>query len=106
MFSRNFKILDFFSGLYVGSFRGNISDGLPVIYCGVIGALFVSFYFVNPTIKRRQKICTAVMFAFLIAGYWIDALNVVWIPLQELFSLFFPHAFCRLHGICKHKGRI
>ena len=31
MFSRNFKILDFFSGLYVGSFRGNISDGLPVI---------------------------------------------------------------------------
>ena len=78
MFSRNFKILDFFSGLYVGSFRGNISDGLPVIYCGVIGALFVSFYFVNPTIKRRQKICTAVMFAFLIAGYWIDALNVVW----------------------------
>ncbi len=75
---RNFNILEFFSGLYAGSFGGNISDGLPVIYSGVIAVLFVFFYFTNRTIRIREKICALVMFLFLIAGYWIDALNVIW----------------------------
>ncbi len=75
---RKFNILEFFSGLYVGAFRGNISDGLPIIYCGITGVLFVFLYFANSTIKIRQKICACAMFAFLIIGYWIDALNVAW----------------------------
>ena len=75
---RNFNILEFFSGLYAGSFKGNISDGLPIIYCGIISTVFVSFYFINKTVKTREKICALVMFAFLILGYWIDAFNVMW----------------------------
>ncbi len=78
MLSRNFNILDFFSGLYAGSFRGNISDGLPIIYSGIITVVFVLFYFLNRTIKIREKICALALFAFLIAGFYIDALNVVW----------------------------
>ena len=75
---RTFNIFEFFSGLYTASFHGNISDGLPIIYCGVVTSLFVFFYFANNTIKLREKICALVLFAFLIAGYWIDALNVIW----------------------------
>ena len=78
MFDRRFSIIEFFSGLYTGSFRGNISDGLPVIYSGVITVLFVFFYFFNKTIKLRQKICALILFVFLIVGYWIDAFNVMW----------------------------
>ena len=78
MFSRNFNIFEFFSGLYAGSFNGNISDGLPIIYCGIITAVFVSFYFLNGSIKIREKICMIAVYLFLIAGYWIDALNVAW----------------------------
>ena len=78
MLTTNFNIFDFFSGQYIGSFRGNISDGMPIIYCGVIGALFVMLYYANRTISKREKICATVMFAFLIAGYYIDALNVIW----------------------------
>ena len=77
-FSRTFNILEFFSGLYTGSFRGNISNGLPIIYCGIITVLFVFFYFANKTIKLRQKICALILILFLIAGYWIDAFNVMW----------------------------
>ena len=77
-FGRNFNIFEFFSGLYAGSFQGNISDGLPIIYCGIIGFLFVFFYFANNTIKVRQKICAVIMMAFLIVGYWIDAFNLAW----------------------------
>ena len=77
-FNRTFNILEFFSGFYVGSFRGNISDGLPIIYSGIIAVVFVWFYFTNRTIRLRQKICTLAMFVFLILGYWIDAFNVMW----------------------------
>ncbi len=78
MFSRTFHITEFLSGLYTGSFRGNISDGLPIIYSGILSVLFVFFYFFNRTIRLREKIFAALMFVFLIMGYWIDALNVVW----------------------------
>ena len=77
-FAGNFNIFDFFSGLYVGSFRGNISDGMPIIYCGVIGTLFVMLYYANRSITKREKICATVLFAFLIVGFWIDAFNVAW----------------------------
>lgn len=78
IFRRMFRLSEFFSGLYVGSFNGNISDGLPIIYCGVIGTIFVFFYFFNRTIRTREKICALALFAFLIIGYWIDAFNVMW----------------------------
>ncbi len=77
-FSQTFNILEYFSGMYSGSFRGNISDGLPIIYSGIIPAVLAFFYFANGTVKIREKICTAAMFVFLILGYWIDAFNVMW----------------------------
>ena len=77
-FIRNFRISEFFSGLYTGSFRGNVSDGLPIIYSGIISVLFVFFFFANRTIRIREKICTLALFVFLILGFWIDAFNVMW----------------------------
>lgn len=76
--SRNFNVLEFFSGLYAGSFHGNISDGLPIIYCGVPAVIFVFFFFANRKITLRKKICALVMFIFLIVGFLIEALNVAW----------------------------
>ena len=54
-FQRTFNIFEFFSGLYVGSFRGNISDGLPIIYSGIITVIFVFFAFklINYMVFRR-----------------------------------------------------
>lgn len=76
--SRNFNILEFFSGLYEGSFHGNISDGLPIIYSSVIAVVFLILYFLNSNIKIKEKILAAALFVFMIAGFWIDALNVAW----------------------------
>lgn len=76
--SRTFNIFEFFSGLYSRSFHGNISDGLPIIYSSVISVMFLLFYFLNTSIKLKDKILTAALFAFIILGFWIDALNVAW----------------------------
>ena len=78
MFGRTFNIMEFFSGFYAGSFRGNISDGLPIIYSGIIAVVFVFLYYANASVKIREKLCVTGMFLFLIIGYWIDAFNVMW----------------------------
>lgn len=75
---RNFNILEFFSGLYEGSFHGNISDGLPIIYSSVTAVVFLILYFLNSSIKIKEKILAAALFIFMILGFWIDALNVAW----------------------------
>lgn len=77
-FVRTFNIFEFFSGLYVGSFRGNISDGLPIIYCGVVPVVFAILYFANGKIKIKERIFAFLPFVFMILGFWIDALNVAW----------------------------
>lgn len=76
--SRNFNILEFFSGLYSKSFKGNISDGYPLIYSGVTTVVFLILYFLNSRIKIREKIAAGLLFIFMILGFWIDAINVAW----------------------------
>lgn len=76
--SRNFNILEFFSGLYEGSFHGNISDGLPIIYSSLIAVVFLLYYFLNSEVKLKEKILAAALFLFMIIGFWIDAINVAW----------------------------
>ena len=75
---RTFNILEFFSGLYTGSFKGNISDGLPIIYSGIVPVVFLFFYFANSHVKIKEKIFATILFAFMGLGFWIDALNVAW----------------------------
>ena len=76
--SRNFKLTDFFSGIYSNSFHGNISDGLPIIYCGIVTIIFLFFFFFDKTIKIRERIIALSLFLIMILSFNIDALNVVW----------------------------
>ena len=77
-FSRTFRLTEFFSGLYSNAFHGNISDGLPIIYSGVIPVIFVFLYYLNKNIAVKEKILSACMFLFMIVGFWLDAFNVAW----------------------------
>ncbi|MCR5107048.1 MAG: YfhO family protein [Lachnospiraceae bacterium] len=77
-FLLNFNILDLFSGFYNSAFYGNVSDGLPLIYSGVIAtAMGVLFYF-NKKISLREKILSAIVFVILILSFLIDGFSVVW----------------------------
>lgn len=74
----NFNPLDLFSGLYTNAFHGNLSDGLPLIYCGVLGAVLCLLFFLNRNIGGREKLLTAALFLVLIASFLFDPLNVAW----------------------------
>lgn len=77
-FSRNFRLVEFFSGLYTNAFHGNISDGLPIIYSGIIPVIFIFLFFLNKTIPIKERLLSAALFVFMILGFWLDAFNVVW----------------------------
>ncbi len=74
----NFPPLDFFGNVFNSAFHGNISDGLPLIYCGVLTTVFLLFFFINKNIPRKEKILAAIMFVIMFLSFWVDAINVIW----------------------------
>ena len=76
--SRNFNISEIFSGLYTTGFHGNVSDGLPLIYSGIISVVFVILFYTNKKILLKEKVVSAIIFMLLILSFWIDALNIIW----------------------------
>jgi uncharacterized membrane protein YfhO len=74
----NFNITEIFSGLYSTAFHGNVSDGLPLIYCGTIALLFLLLFYTGSFISRKEKFLSAGILIFLILGFYVDILNVAW----------------------------
>ena len=76
--SRNFHIRDVFSGLYSTAFHGNISDGLPIIYCGTCTVVFALLFLVNKKISRKERIVSALALLAMLICFYINALNIIW----------------------------
>ena len=79
----NFRLTDVFSNLYSISFNGNISDGLPIIYCGTLAVVFLILYFLNKEIKLKEKIASLVMLIVLILSFYIKFVNRMWHGMAE-----------------------
>ena len=77
-FSTNFNIVELFSGSFVGAFQGNVTDGLPLIYCGQIGMFFLLMFYLDKNVKLRDKIVSICIFIVLAISFLIDAFNVLW----------------------------
>lgn len=77
-FKLNFNMRDIFSGLYSLSFDGNISDGLPIIYCSSLVVVFVFLYFMNKEISIKEKIASGVLIVVMLLSFYFDPLNVIW----------------------------
>ena len=79
----NFRITDVFTGFYSISFNGNISNGLPIIYCGTLAVVFLILYFLNKEIKLKEKIASAILIAILILSFYIKFINKIWHGMAE-----------------------
>lgn len=81
--ARNFRITDVFTGFYSISFNGNISDGLPIIYCGTLAVIFLILYFLNKEIKIKEKIASAIFIAIFVLSFYIKFINRIWHGMAE-----------------------
>lgn len=76
--SRNFYLREFFSGLYNSAFHGNISDGLPIIYCGVTTVVCVILFLVNKKISLRERLASLLALGVMFCCLYVNALNIIW----------------------------
>ncbi len=86
-----FNPLKLFSGLYTEAFHGNVSDGLPLIYCGVAASVLTIMFYLNKRIDIKEKLFSLSIFLILILSFILDPLNVVWHGFAH--PIGFPHRF-------------
>lgn len=87
----NFNMRDVFSGFYSLSFNGNISNGLPIIYCGTFAVVFLLLYFLNKEIKLKEKIASVVMILIFFISFYIKFINRIWHGMAE--TVGFPYRY-------------
>lgn len=106
--ARNFNMRDVFSGFYSSAFHGNVSDGLPIIYCGVLTVVFLFYFFANVTISKKEKILAFLSILVMLFSFWFDFLNVIWHGFAH--PIGFPYRnsylFCFLVLFFSYKGFI
>ena len=88
---RNFSLCRLFSKLYIASFKGNMSTGMPNIYCGILIIFLVYMYFLNSRITRKERLLSALFIIFLVINLYFNPLNVIWHGLNQ--PIGFPYRY-------------
>ena len=90
-FYRTFSLMRLPLKLLCASFDGNISMGLPNIYCGMFTVLMAFAFFVNKEIGRREKAINLIVLVFLVINMNINTLNVIWHGMNQ--PIGFPYRY-------------
>gem|GEM_PF-1116316 len=88
---RTFSMSRLFSKLYVASFKGNMSTGMPNMYCGVLVIFLLYMYFLNKRISRKEKLLSGAFIVFMLLNLYINPLNVIWHGLNQ--PIGFPYRY-------------
>ena len=91
---RLFSFPQLFSKLYTGSFRGNVSNGLPNIYCGVLMVFLTFLYFCNKKVALKERLLSGAFLLFLCLNMYINTLNVAWHGFNQ--PIGFPYRYSYL----------
>lgn len=87
--STEFRMRDVFSQLYSHSFNGNISNGAPLLYVGILALIFVGFFLLNKKVTRKERVLSGCFLLVLLLCFYIQPLNVIWHGFNE--PIGFPH---------------
>ena len=70
---------DLIRKLFSCSVLGNGETGVaPNIYCGILSSAFVLAYFINPQIKRRERVCSGVLLLVLLISVALRGTYIIW----------------------------
>ena len=75
----NLSIRDVLIKMWIMAYnRRQTIFGTPLIYIGILSIFLVILYFLNNTIKKKEKICMLVIFAIFWVSFLFDKINLVW----------------------------
>ena len=70
--------LDLFAKKFIGSFDTTKYGAIPMIFVGLLPFILTILFFTMKSIKFHVKLIYAIFFAFLIASFYIEALDLFW----------------------------
>ena len=70
--------LDLFAKQFIGSFDTTKYGAIPMIFVGLLPFILTILFFTMKSIKFHVKLICAIFFAFLIASFYIEALDLFW----------------------------
>ncbi len=70
--------LDLFAKQFIGSFDTTKYGAVPMIFVGLLPFILTILFFTLTSIKFHVKLIYAIFFAFLIASFYIEALDLFW----------------------------
>ena len=70
--------LDLFAKQFIGSFDTTKYGAIPMIFVGLLPFILTILFFTIKSIKFHVKLIYAIFFAFLIASFYIETLDLFW----------------------------
>ena len=70
--------LDLFAKQFIGSFDTTKYGAIPMIFVGLLPFILTILFFTLTSIKFHVKLIYAIFFTFLIASFYIEALDLFW----------------------------
>ena len=70
--------LDLFTKQFIGSFDTTKYGAIPMIFVGLLPFILTILFFTLKSIKFHVKLIYAIFFAFLIASFYIEVLDLFW----------------------------
>ena len=70
--------LDLFAKQFIGSFDTTKYGAIPMIFVGLLPFILTILFFTMKSIKFHVKLIYIIFFAFLIASFYIEALDLFW----------------------------
>lgn len=78
VFTDNHPLLEIGSRMFSGaSSAGQLIDGLPAIYCGILVPALVILFFLNKKIKKAEKTAAALLLGIYLLSFYIRTLTTV-----------------------------
>lgn len=87
----NVGILECFKGFDINA-ASNKSDA-PILYCGAIALIFALYLFFDKRIDMKKRICSALLFFFMIFSFCFKELDIMWTAFVQSHSYAFRWAF-------------
>lgn len=94
----NFNPVYLISKFFVGSFAwNNITDGLPILYCGVLSAIMALLFFCDKSVDKKERAASAGVLLLFFLVMWLKPLNLLlhggsppnWFPYRYTFLICF-----------------
>lgn len=70
--------LDIFAKQFIGSFDTTKYGAIPMIFVGLLPFILTILFFTMKSIKFHVKLIYAIFFTFLIASFYLEALDLFW----------------------------